>query len=392
MIKINAIQEYYILKIILFLFFILGIYLSFIGGYGSDEDTLPLIGAYESMLGGKNLMASRFTPYPVAELGIGFLSYNFGSFVTNIFTFSFLFFGLFFFYYAFSEDIDQQKLCFFLILCLSNPVLFFDNLEPIDYSWAFFPLAIGAFFLKKRVFEIAIIFFGISIGTRIYFLLFVAAIIFFYNFKSKQSFQKKIILFFSSFFVGGLFYLPIWFENGLNLAWLTAATPNNQGVFGLSARFIYKIIMSYSLITFCSIIIILFYKNYFKNIFTWRAGTMIILFNLILFFFIPAELSYLQPMLIASYFIISKNFKKNMIMLVILIQLFSWLYEIKFLKIFYSSNNKCDNIEAISAELDLKLIKGRFFQFIGTRDKIKCWLKDMNSTRSIKILNGDPLK
>ena len=62
MIKINAIQENYVLKIILFLFLILGIYLSFIGGYGSDEDTLPLIGAYESMLGGKNLMASRFTP------------------------------------------------------------------------------------------------------------------------------------------------------------------------------------------------------------------------------------------------------------------------------------------------------------------------------------------
>ena len=32
----------------------LGIYLCFTGGYGSDEDTLALIGAYESMLGGKH--------------------------------------------------------------------------------------------------------------------------------------------------------------------------------------------------------------------------------------------------------------------------------------------------------------------------------------------------
>ena len=98
----------------------------------------------------------------------------------------------------FSEYLDQQKLCFFLILCLSNPVLFFDNLEPIDYSWAFFPLAIGAFL--KKIFEIAIIFFGISIGTRIYFLLFVAAMIFFYNFKPKQSFQKKNYFIFRVFF------------------------------------------------------------------------------------------------------------------------------------------------------------------------------------------------
>ena len=64
--------------ILLSLLFV-GVLFSFISGYGSDEDTLALIGAYESMLGGKNLMASRFTPYPVAELGIGFLSYQFGS-------------------------------------------------------------------------------------------------------------------------------------------------------------------------------------------------------------------------------------------------------------------------------------------------------------------------
>ena len=66
---------------------LVGIYLSFIGGYGSDEDTLALIGAFESMMGGERVMASRFTPYPVAEIGIGFLSYQFGSFAANFVTF-----------------------------------------------------------------------------------------------------------------------------------------------------------------------------------------------------------------------------------------------------------------------------------------------------------------
>ena len=72
--------------------------MSFIGGYGSDEDTLALIGAYESMLGGKELMASRFTPYPVAEIGIGFLSYNFGSWAANLLTFCFAVMGFLFFF------------------------------------------------------------------------------------------------------------------------------------------------------------------------------------------------------------------------------------------------------------------------------------------------------
>ena len=85
----------------LFCFFVcLGIYLSLIGGYGSDEDTLPLIGAFESILHGEKLMASRFTPYPVAEIGIGFLSYFFGSFFANITTFTFIILGLIFFYFG----------------------------------------------------------------------------------------------------------------------------------------------------------------------------------------------------------------------------------------------------------------------------------------------------
>ena len=57
---IKTIEEKIILKSILFCLIILGTYLCFIGGYGSDEDTLQLIGAYEFFLGLNNF---RFTPY-----------------------------------------------------------------------------------------------------------------------------------------------------------------------------------------------------------------------------------------------------------------------------------------------------------------------------------------
>ena len=84
-------------NLILFSVLCLGVYLSYIGGYGSDEDTLPMIGAFESILHGEKLMASRFTPYPVAEIGIGFLSYFFGSFLVNLITFIFIIIGIIFF-------------------------------------------------------------------------------------------------------------------------------------------------------------------------------------------------------------------------------------------------------------------------------------------------------
>ena len=201
--------------ILLSLLFV-GVLFSFISGYGSDEDTLALIGAYESMLGGKNLMASRFTPYPVAELGIGFLSYQFGSWAANLLTFSFIFFSAIFFYYGVDIKFKEKNIVLFLILVLSNPVIYFDNLEPIDYSWALAPLCLGLFFLKKKYYEIAIIFFGISIGARIYFFLFLIPIIFLFS-KNYIQYPKKNYNF-SWIFFYWWFILPTFFGLKMVLA------------------------------------------------------------------------------------------------------------------------------------------------------------------------------
>ena len=376
--------------ILLSLLFV-GVLFSFISGYGSDEDTLALIGAYESMLGGKNLMASRFTPYPVAELGIGFLSYQFGSWAANLLTFSFIFFSAIFFYYGVDIKFKEKNIVLFLILVLSNPVIYFDNLEPIDYSWALAPLCLGLFFLKKKYYEIAIIFFGISIGARIYFFLFLIPIIFLFSKNYNISIQRKIIIFLGSFFIGGLFYLPFWFENGFSIHWLTAATPYGQGFFGVLARYLYKIMMSFSFLTFLLFIIIFFFSYKKLNKIKYSNSLIgIIIFNLIIFLLIPAELSYLQPLLFAFYFLVFINFRKKLIYTIIIFHFFSWIIEVQPLKIYYKSVNKCDNIEAISASFNPTIQKGRLFQYINTRDKIKCWIKD--PIRGEKILKGKALK
>ncbi|WP_440613965.1 hypothetical protein [Candidatus Pelagibacter sp. HIMB1748] len=377
--------------IFLFILLIFGIYLSFISGYGSDEDTLALIGAYESMMGGQKLMASRFTPYPVAEIGIGFLSYQFGSWASNLSTFIFSVLSYLFFFKAVEKKITFQNISIFVILCLSNPILFYDNLEPIDYSWALLPFTIGVFFLRKNKFELAIVFFGISIGARINFVLFVFIGIMLFDYVPTLKIKKKLILFVISFFIGGLFYLPIWFSNGLSLSWLTAVTPNDQGNFGLFARFIYKTILSLTVLSLLFILINFIIKKkviYFDNL---RFILGIIISNLILFFFIPAEISYLQPFIIALYYFLYKNFKKKIIITLVILNLLSWVTEIDFLKIKYKSQNKCDNVQAVSAEIFINLKPGRFFQFTNSRDKISCWVKD-DSERSRKILSGKALK
>ncbi len=377
--------------IILFIFLIFGVYLSFNSGYGSDEDTLALIGAYESMMGGEKLMASRFTPYPVAEIGIGFLSYQLGSWASNLSTFIFSILSYLFFFKAVENKTNLQSIAIFIILCLSNPTLFYDNLEPIDYSWALLPFSIGIFFLKKNRFELAIIFFGISIGARINFVLFVFIAIILFSYNPILKIKNKLILFSASFFIGGLFYLPIWFSNGLSLSWLTAVTPNDQGYFGLLARFFYKTILSLTVIGIIFIIINFFRKKNFIIFDNLIFILGIIISNLILFFFIPAEISYLQPFIVALYYLLYKNFSKKIISILVILNLFSWISEVDFLKINYKSQDKCNNIQAVSAEINLDIKEGRYFQFRNSRNKISCWIKD-DSERSKKILSGKALK
>ena len=89
--KSNYKNFFYITTISLLLFF--GLYLSFVGGYGSDEDTLPMIYVFEARLADGQFISSRFTSYPVSEIGIGFLSYYFGSWAANSATFVFYFFS-----------------------------------------------------------------------------------------------------------------------------------------------------------------------------------------------------------------------------------------------------------------------------------------------------------
>ena len=102
-------------------------------------------------------------------------------------------------------------------------------------------------------------------------------------------------------------------------------------------------------------------------------------------------MSYLQPMIISFFLLIAFNIKQLYIYLIIFLNFFSWFIEIEPLKIKYLNEDKCNNVQAISAEFDLTLKKGRYFYYLDTRDKIKCWV-DVNTIRGKKILEGKALK
>ncbi len=383
--------ENYILNLILVLIIVFGFYLCMIGGYGSDEDTLPMIYVFEARLADGTFVTSRFTGNPVAEIGIGFLSHFFGSKVVNLVTFIFFLISLFFIYIS---NFEKNNLKLFLVLCLSNQVLFFDNLEPIDYSWALLPFSLGLYFYSKKKYELAILLFGISIGSRINFFLFIIPIIlFFFDNIEKNKLIEKFIRVFIIFFIGSLFYLPIWYDNSFTLEWLNAARPTSQGFAGLFARFIYKFVIAIGYLQLILILIYFFLSKSLIILFLKKRYIFLIIFsNLLLFLYIPAELSYLQPALVFLYFFISNYFEKKIIYLVIFLNFFAWIINYDFIKIKYKSYEKCDPIQAIGAEFNFSIKKGAVKKFFIDRSLIECWAYDTHPSRTEKILKGKPLK
>ena len=377
-------------KIIFTIFILLGFYLCKIGGYGSDEDTLPMIGTFIGYLNG-NFMTSRFTGYPVAEFSIGFFAYNFGSFSTNLFIFFCLISSLVIFYISFKKEFDIDKIILFLIFILSNPIIFFDNLEPVDYSIAFLFFSLGIYFLKKNFLELSIIFFGICIGARINFAPFVILVILFSKLNYIENNFRKIFIILSSIFIGCLFYLPVWIESSLTFDWFRAGRLEGS-FFDYFARFSYK---TWKTIGFLQLVIFLFLLIRFKKkIISQNFSILIfllILSNLIIFFYIPAELSYLQPMIIFFYFIIFECVEKKFIYALIFLNVLTWFINIEPIKVIYKSNKLCDPVQALDAKIQPNIIKGYYFSFLESRSKIRCWIK-VDTEIGKKILEGKPFK
>lgn len=365
---------------------LLGLYFCFTGGYGSDEDTLPMMYVFEQRLGTGNFATSRFTSFPVAEMGIGFLAYFFGSWAANLFTFTFLILGLYFFYLSLEIKKEIKNINIFFLLTLTSPILFFDNLEPVDYSWSFFFFSLGLYFFSRKKNELAILFFAFSVGVRINYILFVLIAIFYFD--TTYTIKKKLEIFIITFIFSGMFYVPIWYENALTLNWLTAARPTDQGLIGILARFFYKSYFAIGTISFF-IIFWHFIKRIkeIKKINNINFLALLIFANLLIFLWIPAEFSYIQLFLVVMFFIVLKSKNFTFIYLIVFLNLLSWIFVINPIEVKHIDSSMCGEKNAKSANINIQIEEGFFMRYVNSRQMIKCRI-DNNSERGRRILKG----
>ena len=147
---------------------LLGIQTSLYKGYGDDLDSHALILTFINVYESGVYSPSRFYGSPFGELFYGFIGYNFGSFIGSFLSYCFFLFSIILIFTSYSKNkINQKDLFLFILICLSNPVLFLDNTNPSDYPLSLFLFSAALFLFKKNDKFYSIIFFALAIATRL---------------------------------------------------------------------------------------------------------------------------------------------------------------------------------------------------------------------------------
>ena len=386
---INIFRLNKFLSTILILIISQGIYFCFTNKYGWDWDTYVMIETYLNILEDGKYLRSRGPGYIVPEIGIGFLSYYLGSFAANLTTFLFLIIGLVFLYKSFSKILknnlyfqyktENEKLIIFLLICLTNHVVFRDSTIPIDYSWSIVFYSLGFYFITKKKIELSLIFFSLCFGSRFNYIVFILPTILFMD-KVFINNKKKLLISFIVVTYGGLFYLPSWLQNSFSLDFIFSSGWYNankvDGVFTLkeTARFIYKAALALGIFFMLIAGIALLYNknnNILKIFKHFKIPIILIFINLILFFYFPWEPSYLWILIFSLNFIFVLIFSKKILYILILINIFNCFFQFNIIKINYL-NNGCYKTP-INASFNLHFDKGILLNISDREEHAKCY-------------------
>jgi hypothetical protein len=140
--------------------FIFGFFISITVKYGDDVDTHGLILSYLNIIEKGIYSPSRFYGSPLAEIIIGFFSYNLGGLFTSFICYLlFIISAISIFNFCYSKKNEQSYRNIYLLLAITNPILLFDNSNPSDFILALFFFSIGILALKSKFNYLSSIFF-----------------------------------------------------------------------------------------------------------------------------------------------------------------------------------------------------------------------------------------
>ena len=178
----------------------------------------------------------------------------------------------------------------------------------------------------------------------------------------------------------------------MSLVWVTGYTEGASlteisNIKNWLGRFFYKVINVFG-IAQCIFIFFLLYSK-IKEIIKLKNYTFILLAiiaNLAVFLYLPLELSYLWIYIFLIYFLITINYSKKIIYILIIINIFNWFYNFQILKISYkfSEQEYCKGIHAIDAEYKIHFDKGYFFKIEEDKKLLNCHFINYKTSLDMK--------
>ena len=387
-------------KISNFLFYFLilsiGYYFTLLKGYGSDGDTIGLMNSFKNLIQNNYYSPSRGYGHPIAEFIIGFLSYNFGATISTFLSFIVFFLSLVLFYYSFDKFFLEDKSKIFIILCLSNSLMLFDNINSSDFPWSLFFFSLGFFLMRKESYYFCCIFFALSVGCRYNFIIFVYAAIFSHWVINldKINFKKFVVICFGTFLGIFLIFFPLnfFYSEVVSYSFHDRVAVPGQGynIESLLPRFIYKnfklfgVYASFAILFFI-IKELMFNKEKIFNSIIFKYSILIILINFIIFFIFPAKISYLHSGIILIYLILVFILEKKYLYLLIGLNLLQWVISYDLIKITYKYQDICKPIHAISATIDPHFRTGEYFTMLEKIPLKDCYSESFSKGLPIKL-------
>ena len=107
----------------------------------------------------------------------------------------------------------RKSIHLFVLLILSNSYLFLENSSSVDYPIALFFLLLAGFACIKQKYLLSSILFGVTIASRVNFLIFIyPSLLFFFFFQEikNRKFKNLIVIFLITTIVGLIFYYNLF--------------------------------------------------------------------------------------------------------------------------------------------------------------------------------------
>ncbi len=383
-------------SLIIFLFILIGIQTSLYKGYGDDLDSHGLILSFISVYENGVYSPSRFQGSPIAEIFYGFLGYNFGSFPGSFSSYIFFISSLILFFKSLEgAKISNSNLFLFIIVCISNPILFLDNTNPSDYPIALFFFALGIFYLKKNKVLFPIILFSLAIGSRVNFILFILFYLIYEIYINNSTLKKNLAIIIFALLLSFLFYLPVLIKYEFDPYLIIFSADSGLKFIELLPRFLYKFYLSIGIYSSILILFIIFINiNKLKDIVIQNLDlSILILLNSLVFLLMPTKTSILSLSIILIYILLFKIINKRIyIFLLIFLNLLSYVISYEILEIRYKNLGSCDPIVAIDANFKFRITEGYYFKRTEfMKNQIICASQQFGE-KSEKYINGIRIK